>query len=102
MAGIRQIGAVGKRKKVKKQRQDKWLINKLDDMLASKKRNGMKGKFHASVIGNHCDRYLYLAYNGLLPDVPLSARVQRIFDNGSYLEYRMKKYFERMNILIKQ
>ena len=102
MAGIRQIGAVGKRKKVKKQRQDKWLINKLDDMLASKKRNGMKGKFHASVIGNPCDRYLYLAYNGLLPDVPLSARVQRIFDNGSYLEYRMKKYFERMNILIKQ
>jgi len=74
----------------------------MDAMLSSKKRNGMKGKFHASVIGNPCDRYLYLAYNGLLPELPLSARVQRIFDNGNYLEYRMGKYFERLGILIKK
>jgi len=104
MAGIRQIGAIGRRRGVspKKQRQDKWLINQLDEMLSSKKRNGMKGKFHASVIGNPCDRYLYLAYHGLLPELPLSARIQRIFDNGNYLEYRMKKYFERLGILIKR
>ena len=104
MAGIRQIGAVGRRRGLspKKQRQDKWLINQLDEMLSSKKRNGMKGKFHASAIGNPCDRYLYLAYHGLLPELPLSARIQRIFDNGNYLEYRMGKYFERLGILIKR
>jgi len=104
MAGIEQIGAIGRRRGIagKKQRQDKWLINQLDAMLASKKRNSMKGKFHASVMGNPCDRYLYLAYHGLLPELPLSARIQRIFDTGNYLEYRMGKYFERLGILIKR
>ena len=58
------------------------------------------GKFYPSALGNTCDRYLYLAYNGFIQERPLDAKLQRIFDNGAYLEDRMADYFANLDILI--
>jgi hypothetical protein len=52
------------------------------------------------MLGNACERYLYLAYNGLLGDQVIGAKLVRIFDTGSSLEVRMKKYFERTGLFI--
>jgi len=52
------------------------------------------------MLGNLCDRYLYLAYNGKLGDQVIGAKTARIFDHGGSLEVRMKKYFERTGIFL--
>ena len=92
MAGIKQIGIVYP--------QDKWLLKSLDTYLEGEFSPMEAGKFYPSALGNTCDRYLYLAYNGFIQERPLDAKLQRIFDNGSYLEERMEAYFRKMNLLI--
>jgi len=52
------------------------------------------------MLGNPCDRYLYLAYNGKLVDQVIGAKTARIFDHGGSLEVRMKKYFERTGLFL--
>ena len=92
MAGIKQIGVTFP--------QDKWLLKELDKYLTGEFSPMEAGKFYPSALGNTCDRYLYLAYNGFIKERPLDAKLQRIFDNGSYLEERMEDYFANLDILI--
>ena len=92
MAGIKQIGI--------NYSQDKWLLKSLDKYLAGEFSPMEAGKFYPSALGNTCDRYLYLAYNGFVKERPLDAKLQRIFDNGAYLEERMGDYFANLDILI--
>jgi len=104
MAGIKQINRKTiKEKKPRKARvknQDKWLLNYLDTKLKYTKKWTNKGVFYPSMLGNMCDRYLYLAYNGSLPDQAIKAQTARIFDTGNSLEHRMRKYFERTGLFI--
>ena len=93
MAGIKQIG-------VAPFTQDRWLLKTLDTYLKGEFSPMEAGKFYPSALGNPCDRYLYLAYNGFITERPLEAKLQRIFDNGNYLEDRMADYFTNIEILI--
>tara|TARA_R110002020_G_scaffold284230_4_gene499802 strand:+ start:309 stop:1013 length:705 start_codon:yes stop_codon:yes gene_type:complete len=108
MAGIKQINrtAVAPKAKTAKPRkarvknQDRWLLKYLDDKLGYTKKWTTKDVFYPSMLGNACDRYLYLAYNGQLPDQTIKAQTTRIFDNGNGLEDRMRKYFERLGLFL--
>ena len=111
MAGIKQIGTKArvttnnprKTKKPRKARaknQDRWFLNHLESNLGYTKQWTKSGVFYPSMLGNPCDRHLYLAYNGQLPDQIIKAKTVRIFDAGSALEVRMKKYFERTGIFL--
>ena len=95
MAGIRQIGA----KRPRLSNQDRWLLKSMDNLLSSDKVFGKKVVFYPSMISNPCDRYVFLSYNGLLPAQAITGNLQRIFDNGNYLEYRINKYFEKLGIV---
>ena len=98
MSGIRQIGA----KRPRLSNQDRWLLKSMDNLLSSDKVFGKKGVFYPSMISNACDRYVYLSYNGILPAQSITGNLQRIFDNGNYLEYRINKYFEKLGIARKR
>jgi len=93
MAGIKQIG-------IAPFKEDRWLIKTLDKYLRGEFSPMEAGKFYPSALGNPCDRYLYFAYNGFITERPLHAKLQRIFDNGNYLEDRMADYFANLDILI--
>ena len=69
------------------------LVKQLDKQLAHPQKSTSKGKFFVSAIGNPCDRYLWVHYNGLIPKKPISATLQRIFGVGSSAEDRYAKYF---------
>ena len=96
MAGIKQIdrdsalGGSG---------QDEWLLKALDTHLTGTFSANRPNVFYPSQLGNKCNRFLFLAYNGLLIPAPLPAKTQRIFDAGGSLEERMDKYFTDMGIL---
>ena len=108
MAGIKQISStptkqLNKSKKPRKARvknQDRALLTHIEGVLCYSKPWTTSGVFYPSMLGNKCDRYLYLAYQGNLPTQTITAKTARIFDNGSQLEVRMKKYFERMGVFI--
>ena len=113
MAGVKQIGsksppkvnkAAKKKKQVRKPRtknQDRWFLNHLEENLKTTKPwRTTNSVFYPSMLGNPCDRNLYLAYNGQLPEQVIEAKTVRIFDVGNSLEVRMKKYFEQTGIFI--
>jgi len=108
MAGIKQIGnkvikKPKKKKQVRKARaknQDRWFLKHLEANLGFTKPWTTRGVFYPSMLGNPCDRNLYLAYNGELPDQVIGAKTVRIFDVGNALEVRMKKYFEQTGIFL--
>ena len=111
MAGIKQIGRKGvttkktptKKKQERKPRaknQDRWFLKHLETHLGYTKQWAKSGVFYPSMLGNPCDRHLYFAYNGELPDQKIEAKTVRIFDAGSALEVRMKRYFERTGIFL--
>ena len=105
MAGINQIKPVKKRKARKKNTEpmaleDAWLRSIIDEHLEELVPPKDGGVFHPSALGNTCDRYLWLYYNGRLPEEFLEARVIRIFQNGNFLEERVDKWFTELNILI--
>ena len=77
-----------------------WLIKSLENSLGVPQRNNREGGFYPSMLGSYCMRLLYLAYNGLLPEQVIDDNLQRIFDNGNFLEQRMESYFEKMGILL--
>ena len=105
MAGVKQIGRGTVAPKTRKRRttkpkisvavnQDEWLVKTLDDRLQRKPRPSRGGTFYPSIVSSPCDRYVYLAFNGLMPPSPIAANVRRIFDCGDYLGYRFSKYFK--------
>ena len=101
MAGIRSISKKNPRKSSKRTKnQDRWLLKSIDNVLGRKNSPPSKGKFYPSNFGNPCDKYLYLAYNGLLDWDTIKPRIQRIFDHGGTFETRMKKYLEKANLYI--
>ena len=113
MAGIKQIDGGGRRPtfpSTKKRRtrkvpqivvnQDEWLVNTLADKLQKHPYPSKGGKFYPSILSSPCDRYVYIAFYGMLPTSPIPANVRRIFDCGDYLGYRYSQYFKDMNIWI--
>ena len=76
------------------------MLKHLESNLKYTKKWTTKDIFYPSMLGNLCDRYLYLAYNGKLGDQVIGAKTARIFDHGGSLEVRMKKYFERTGIFL--
>lgn len=100
MAGIKQLNQqVETKSRSRTSNQDKWLLKMFDDTLGYQQHSSRAGVFYPSMLGNECDRYLYLAFRGLLPQQEIASTTQRIFDTGSSLEDRMTKYFEKMGIL---
>jgi len=100
MAGIRQLNEqVETKTRSRTSNQDKWLLKMFEDNLGYQQNSSRVGVFYPSMLGNECDRYLYLAFRGLLPQQDIASTTQRIFDTGSSLEDRMTKYFEKMRIL---
>ena len=96
MAGIKQIGTrarvntakpkkTNKPRKARAKNQDRWFLNHLENNLGYTKHWTKSGVFYPSMLGNPCDRHLYLAYNGQLPDQRIGAKTVRIFDAGSAL-----------------
>jgi hypothetical protein len=82
----------------------KDLTSRLNDFLESpdfERRRGDRrhGVFYASNLGNECERFLWLHYNGHLPEEFIDARKKRIFDHGHSAESRYLKYFQKMRIL---
>ena len=107
MAGIKQITRRSAKsvkdkapRKPRVKNQDTWLLKHIDNHLKYTKKWTTKDVFYPSMLGNPCDRYLYLAYNGKLGDQVIAAKTARIFDHGGSLEVRMKKYFERTGIYL--
>jgi hypothetical protein len=101
MAGIEAINNLNTTKKVKRTKnQDRWLLKSIDNVLSRKNSPPSKGKFYPSLFGNPCDKYLYMAYNGLLDWDTIKPRIQRIFDHGGTFEGRMKKYLEKAELYI--
>jgi len=76
------------------------LLKHLESNLQYTKKWTVSDVFYPSMLGNPCDRYLYLAYNGKLVDQVIGAKTARIFDHGGSLEVRMKKYFERTGLFL--
>ena len=100
MAGIKQLNQqVETKSRNRTSNQDKWLLKMFDDNLGYQQNSSRVGVFYPSMLGNECDRYLYLAFRGKLPQQEIGSVTQRIFDTGSSLEDRMTKYFEKMEIL---
>ena len=100
MAGIKQLNQqVETNTRSRTSNQDRWLLKMFEDNLGYQQNSNRVGVFYPSMLGNECDRYLYLAFRGKLPQQEIASTTQRIFDTGSSLEDRMTKYFEKMNIL---
>ena len=100
MAGIRQLNQqVETKTRNRTSNHDKWLLKMFDDTLGYQQNSSRVGVFYPSMLGNECDRYLYLAFRGKLPQQEIGSVTQRIFDTGSSLADRMTKYFEKMEIL---
>ena len=76
------------------------MLKHLESNLQYTKKWTVSDVFYPSMLGNPCDRYLYLAYNGKLVDQVIGAKTARIFDHGGSLEVRMKKYFERTGLFL--
>jgi len=95
MAGIRQINQIDFP-------QDKWLVKQIDSHLMNTQPAQRANVFYPSLLGNTCDRYLYIAYHGKAHEQDITAQTQRIFDNGNYLENRMEEYFTALDMMIER
>ena len=102
MAGIKQIRKTRpvKKSSVPMAKQDIWLNEFLDDYLAGTMYPPKAGVFHPSTLSNTCDRAVWLIYHGHMPTTPLDPTLQRIFQNGNYLEKRVEAWFTNMGILM--
>ena len=103
MSGIRKLAELRKgttQSNTQTFSEETWLIKSLESSLGGPQRKLWEGVFYPSMLGSYCMRLLYLAYNGLLPEQVIDDNVQRIFDNGNYLEDRMSSYFTKLEILL--
>jgi hypothetical protein len=98
MAGIEQIKPIKIQENVSPK--DAWLSDIIDEHLEGTMFAPRSGVFHPSVISNPCDRYVWLCYHGKMVDQPLPANLQRIFQNGGFLEDRVGQWLTDLNILI--
>ena len=104
MAGIKQIKQTRPVKKARPKTpfllQDEWLNEEIDTYLTGTMYPPREGVFHPSTLSNKCDRAVWLIYHGHMPTTPLDANLQRIFQNGNYLEKRVEQWFSNMGILM--
>jgi len=102
MSGIKQLSSLrkGDTTPQKTFSEEVWLIKSLEESLGGPQRKNRAGVFYPSMLGSYCMKLLYLAYNGLLPEQVIDDNLQRIFDNGNFLEERMATYFTKMDILL--
>ena len=98
MAGIKQIKPRSKPRVIVDQ--DDWLNETIDGYLTGVMTAPRPGVFHPSTLSNACDRFVWLCYHGHLPSSVLDANLQRIFQNGSYLERRVETWFANLGILL--
>tara|TARA_R110002020_G_scaffold12392_3_gene45399 strand:+ start:104 stop:787 length:684 start_codon:yes stop_codon:yes gene_type:complete len=78
---------------------DRWLVKQLETTMVAPGRSPTAGVFYPSSLGNPCDRYLYLAYNGLMPPLDVNPKLQRIFDTGGSFEERVEGYLTKADLL---
>lgn len=108
MSGIRKLSELRQKTAPQGSGSDKtfseelWLVKSMEEALGGPQRKSRAGVFYPSMLGSYCLRLLYLAYNGLLPERTIDDNLQRIFDNGSFLEERMETYFNKMGILLER
>ena len=102
MSGIKQLSSLREVSKPSTQTfsEEVWLVKSLEESLGGPQRKNRAGVFYPSMLGSYCMKMLYLAYNGLLPEQVIDDNLQRIFDNGNFLEERMATYFTKMDILL--
>ena len=98
MAGIKQIKPRSKPRQIIVQ--DEWLNETIDGYLTGVMTPPRPGVFHPSTLSNACDRFVWLVYHGHMPSSTLDANLQRIFQNGNYLEKRVESCFAGLGILI--
>ena len=98
MAGIKQIRtqSVASNEHVFN---DRWLVKQLETTMVAPGRSPTAGVFYPSSLGNPCDRYLYLAYNGLMPAMDVKPKLQRVFDTGGSFEERVENYLTKADLL---
>ena len=58
------------------------------------------GVFYPSTLGNKCDRYMYMAYHGMITGNVIAPRIRRIFDVGSVFEERFEGYLTKVRLLV--
>ena len=100
MAGIKQIKSTPRKPKKLVPNQDNWLNDLLDDYLTGVMSPSTPGVFHPSSLSNPRDRFVWLTYHGYMPSSVLEPTVQRIFQNGNYLEKRVETWFSKLGILM--
>ena len=71
-------------------RVDLGLPSLIEEALGSENSPPRRGVFYPSALGNKCDRYMYMAYNGMLLGSTIPPRIQRIFDVGGAFEERFE------------
>lgn len=78
-----------------------WLVRSIDNYLENSPLSDPRGgSFHASSLGNPCNRFLYLHYHGLIPAQKIESQTKRIFDHGNATQERYNRYFSGMGILV--
>jgi len=101
MAGIKQIRKKqGVKNIVISAKSDEWLMETIDEYLTGVMHPPRSGVFHPSTLSNPCDRSVWLIYHGKMIATPLEPHVQRIFQNGNFLEQRVEKWFQNLGILV--
>ena len=101
MAGIKQIRKKqGVKNIVISAKSDDWLMETIDEYLTGVMHPPRSGVFHPSTLSNPCDRSVWLIYHGKMIATPLEPNVQRIFQNGNFLEQRVEKWFQNLGILV--
>ena len=80
--------------------EDVWLKKMVDDYLTGTMTPPRTGVFHPSTLGNKCDRAVWLIYNGQMPEAELEPKLNRVFQNGEYLEKRIESWFSNLGILM--
>ena len=81
-------------------KQDIWLNELIDDYLHGTMTPPRSGVFHPSTLSNTCDRAVWLTFHGKMPSTPLEPTLNRIFQNGNYLENRVESWFQNLGIIL--
>ena len=110
MAGIKQIKRAReqntpvKRKPSKqtalKSKPDTWLNNVIDEHLTGVMTPPRSGVFHPSTLSNSCDKAVWLTFHGHMTTSKLEPTLNRIFQNGSFLEKRVESWLANLGILL--
>ena len=99
MSGIKQISK-SNNIEAPAVRVDLGLTSLIQEGLERKNSPPRAGVFYPSTLGNKCDRYMYMAYNGMLLWNDIPPRIQRIFDVGGAFEERFEKYLNNVKLLV--